>query len=146
MSQQVVDLLSDVTDSNAYKKVSYVSTVFEQNVILNANGDFDVSDQDYNISYLLSIPMHSFESFIDVLINLRKTFNVACAYSKEPITHENNPYNNADTKGDKNYTFVYWNLVHRNLLYSNSKGYNVFMYIREFEQYANLYVYKRSLV
>ena len=88
--------------------------------------------------------MHSFESFINALLELRKDFDVACAYSKEPITHENHPFNNENIVGDKSYAFAYWHSFHNNVLFSDSTGFNVYIYLSDFERYANLYVYPKE--
>lgn len=90
----------------------------------------------------LDIPVHSFESFINVLLELRKDFDVACAYSKEPISHENSLGNNVNIVGDKDYAFGYWNSYHNNVLFSDTKrtSAHAFIYLSEFNSYANLHV------
>ncbi|PIJ98098.1 hypothetical protein [Lysinibacillus sphaericus] len=136
-----VNLIAKATKSRTTKEISYVSTIFKQTVFLNADEDLEVSDHEYDINLKLDIPVHTFESFIDVLVELRENFDVACAYTKEPITHENHPSTN-DIVGDKNYSFAYWDSIHKNyVLYSNYKEANVFIYIYEFKRFANLYVY-----
>ncbi|MBX8945848.1 hypothetical protein [Lysinibacillus sp. K60] len=135
-----VNLIAKATKSRTTKEICYVSTIFKQNVLINAYGDFEVNDQDYDVNLKLDIPVHTFESFINALVELRGDFEVACAYSKEPITHENRPSNN-DIVGDKSYSFAYWESIHKNVLYSNYKEANVFIYLSEFERFANLYVY-----
>lgn len=140
-----VDLIEKATKSRRTKEISYVSTIFKQSVLINSYGDFEVDDQDYDVNLKLDIPVHTFESFINVLVELRENFDVACAYTKEPITHENHPSNN-DIVGDKNYSFAYWDSVHKNyVLYSNYKEANVFIYLSEFKRFANLYVYLKRI-
>ncbi len=134
------NLIAEVTKSSAIKEICYVSSVFKQNVSINANGYFEVDDQDIDVNLRLNIPVHTFESFINALVELRKDFDVACAYSKEPISHENHPSNNGDIVGDKSYAFAYWDSVQNNVLYSNFKVANVFIYLSEFERYANFFV------
>lgn len=135
------ELIAKTTKSSTIKEICYVSTIFKQRVFVNADEDLEVDDQEYDMNLKLDIPVHTFESFINVLLDLRKDFNVACAYSKEPITYENNPSNNDNIVGDKNYTFAYWDSIHNNVLYSSLKRFNVFIYLSEFERYANLYVF-----
>lgn len=138
------NLIAKATKSSTIKKIYYVSTVFKQTVFVDADEDLEVDDQEYNVNLNLHIPVHTFESFIDVLLELRKDFKVACAYSKEPITYVNNPSNNANIVGDKSYAFAYWDSVLNNVLYSNLKRFNVFIYLDEFDRYANLYVYQKK--
>lgn len=145
MLNEKLDLITEATKSDTVKEVCYISRIFKQNVIINADGDFDVDDHEYDVNLKLDIPVHTFESFINALLELRKDFDVACAYSKEPISFENHPINNDNIVGDKSYTFAYWDSVHKNhVLYSNYKQANVFIYINEFERYANLYVVKKE--
>lgn len=143
MNFKKVDLIAEVTQSCTIKEICYVSTTFKQNVYVNANGDTEVVDLDIDVNLKLDIPVHTFESFINVLLELRKDFDVACAYSKEPITYENHPFENDNIVGDKSYTFAYWHSIHHNVLFSSSKGFNVYIYLSEFERYANLYVYRK---
>jgi len=140
MKLKNVDLISKVTKSCAIKEVCYVSRIFKQNVFINANGDLEVDDQDIDVNFKLDIPVHTFESFIDALLELRKDFDVACAYSKELISFENHPIDNDIIVADKSYAFAYWNSYQDNVLFSDSKRFNVFIYLSDFERYANLYV------
>ena len=143
MNFKKVNLIAEATNSKTIKEICYVSGIFKQNVFVNADGDFVVDDQDYDVNLKLDIPVHSFESFIIALLELRKNFDIACAYSKEPIAHEN--YNKDNLVSDKSYTFAYWDSVHNHVLYSNYKQANVFIYINEFERYANLYVCHKKI-
>ncbi|ACA42403.1 hypothetical protein [Lysinibacillus sphaericus] len=139
MFYKKLDLITEATKSNTVKEVCYVSRIFKQNVYTDSNGDLEVDDQEIDVNLHLDIPVHTFESFINALLELRKDFDVACAYSKEPLTHENS--NKENIVADKSYTFTYWNSVHNNVLHSNNKQANVFIYLNEFERYANLIVY-----
>ncbi|MBG9730799.1 hypothetical protein ABD87_14995 [Lysinibacillus sphaericus] len=138
------NLIAKATKSNTIKEICYVSSVFKQNVYTNANGDLEVEDRDIDVYLNLDIPVHTFESFINVLLELRKDFDVACAYSKEPISFENHPSINNNIAGDKSYAFAYWDSCHDNVLFSDSKGLNVFIYLSDFERYANLLVNRRN--
>lgn len=59
-----VNLIAKATKSRTTKEICYVSTIFKQNVLINAYGDFEVDDQDYDVNLKLDIPVHTFESFI----------------------------------------------------------------------------------
>lgn len=143
MNLNLIKKIAESTKSNTIKEVCYVSKIFKQNVSINSDGDYDVFDREIDINLKLDIPVHFFESFINVLLQLRKDFDVTCAYSKEPITHENNPRNNDNIVCDNSYSFAYWDSTHKNVLYANSTEANVFIYLNEFDRYANLNLYQR---
>ena len=131
------ELIAKITESNHIKKFDYVSTIFKQQVSINADGDLEVDDQDHDVNIKLDIPVHTFDSYIYVLLELRKYFRVACAYSKEPISHENCTCSHITA--DKKYGFVYWHSVYNHhILHSNYKEFNVYIYLSEFNRYANL--------
>ncbi|UXJ71287.1 hypothetical protein [Lysinibacillus fusiformis] len=144
MNSKKVNLITEATKSNTIKEVCYVSTIFKQKVFLNADEDLEVSDHEYDINLNFDIPVHTFESFLNALLELRNDFDVACAYSKELISFENHPKDNDNIVCDKSYVFAYWDSVHNNVLYSNYEQANVFIYLSEFERYANLYVYQKK--
>ena len=143
MTFKKAELIAAVIKSSTIKEYCYVSTTFRQMVFINANEDIEVDDQDLDVELKINIPVHTFESFINALLELRKDFNVACAYSKEPFTYENKP-SNEYLVSDKCYVFTYWHSVHNNVLYSDSMQFNVFIYLSEFERIVNLYVYQKK--
>lgn len=142
MTFDLAKLIAKSTKTSTIKEVNYISTIFKQTPFITADGDLDVVDQEFDVTLKMDIPVHTFESFIDVLVELRKDFDVGCAYSKEPI---NSPINNDSIVSANNYTFAYWNSAHNNVLFSDySKQFNVFIYLNEFGRFANLYIIRRN--
>lgn len=137
MSFEKANLIAKATKSNTTKEVRYVSTVYKQSVSVNADEGLKVEDKDYDLN--LVIPVHTFETFISGLMELKKDFDIACAYSKEPITHEYNSNNNEDILADKSYTFAHWDSIYNNVLFSYLNQFNAFIYLSEFGHYVNLY-------
>lgn len=140
MEFSTVEKMAELTKSPVLKEISYRASVFKQHVWIGANGEFDVTEEDVERDIQLFIPVYSFVSFIIQLIELRKAFKVACVYTKEPMNYGVCVPELVETEG---YTFSYYDSFYQNVHFSHMKEANVFIYLSDFEYYANLYVKRR---
>lgn len=138
MEFSTVEKMAELTKSPELKEISYRASVFKQHVRIGANGEFDVTEEDVERDIQLFIPVHSFVSFIIQLIELRKVCKVACVYTKEPMN-----YGVCVPESVEGYTFSYYEFFYQNVLFSHTKEANVFIYLSDFEYYANLSVKRK---
>lgn len=140
MEFKTVEKITELTKSSVLKEISYKASVFKQYVYTTADGEVEITEEDTVREIQLMIPVHSFSSFITLLLELRKDFTVGCAYTKEPMN-----YDVSMQETSEGYTFSYYASFYQNVLFSHVKEANMFIFLRDFDYYANLSIKLKEL-
>lgn len=140
MEFKTVEKIAELTKSLVLQETSYKASVFKQYAHTTADGEVEITEEDTEREIQLMIPVHSFSSFITLLLELRKDFTVGCAYTKEPMN-----YGDSTQGTGEGYTFSYYDAFYQNVLFSYVKEANVFIFLRDFDYYANLSIKLKEL-